>query len=183
MVRATSHWRHLDKRSIRKSPHYCWLRSLKSRGLEPVIECLEVVEREKLKEAEIFWISYMRFLGFPLLNILDGDEDFPVMRGEKNGMFGRKNSWGHHRPEVVEQMRLRKLGTKNSKETRERIRKARSKQKMKNYKPIVCLTTGETFTSLKEAVSKLGVCYSKLSEVLHGTRKHTRGLRFSFQCV
>jgi hypothetical protein len=52
-----------------------WIRSLKSKGLLPVMDILEEVygrtERD-WQEAEIFWISYLKFLGMPLCNISSG---------------------------------------------------------------------------------------------------------------
>jgi len=47
-------------------------------------------------------------------------------------------------------------------------------------KPVVCLTTGSTFPSLKAAAEAYGVNYTKLSDVLRGHRRHTGGLNFVY---
>ncbi len=105
-----------------------WIKSLKARGAEPILEDLEVFENsddQDWRQAEVFWISYLRFLGFDLCNIevggmggLAGRVVPPEVRA-KIGAGNRKKhtpeqiaartGWKHS-PESIEKIRASKLG-------------------------------------------------------------------------
>lgn len=54
---------------------YCWLRSMLQLGLIPLCEVVEECSNAKqLLEAEIFYISYFKTLGFDLTNLTEGGE-------------------------------------------------------------------------------------------------------------
>lgn len=61
-----------DRRPTHKT---CWLKSLASKGLVPVLEILDTIENSDdsdWQHHERFWISYLKFLGCDLCNSEDG---------------------------------------------------------------------------------------------------------------
>lgn len=83
-----------------------WIRSVLNDGIRPVLEVLERCSEDAWREAERFWISYLRFLGARLTNSIDGG----------NG--------GNPSPETREKLRLAKLGKKASASARANMSKA-----------------------------------------------------------
>ncbi len=67
---------HMHRARAGKRHHvYCWIRKLLSKGVLPTIEVVEEkTSHEDLIEAERFYISYFRSLGFKLTNHTDGGE-------------------------------------------------------------------------------------------------------------
>ena len=51
-----------------------WIRGLKKNGLKPIVDILDIVNDEDWRSEEMFYISYFRFLGLPLLNMTDGGD-------------------------------------------------------------------------------------------------------------
>jgi hypothetical protein len=47
-------------------------------------------------------------------------------------------------------------------------------------KPIICLNTGKHYESLTSAANELNLRIVKLSDVLNGRRKHTKGYKFQY---
>lgn len=82
--------RHLrDHYKTRKS---MWIRSLRNKGLTPVIELIEEVEDCDWENEEKFYISYFRFLGFNLTNHSEGGRGGKlyyeyVKKGRKTSSF------------------------------------------------------------------------------------------------
>lgn len=65
---------HLLPKNLKARTHKnCWLKALAARGAKPVIEIVEVAG-DGVDEAERFWISQFRALGFDLTNATDGGE-------------------------------------------------------------------------------------------------------------
>jgi len=61
--------------SIEQNHKTNWLKSLRAKGLKPIIEALEeIIEptEAQWQEAERFWIEYLRVLGFKLTNLVAG---------------------------------------------------------------------------------------------------------------
>lgn len=77
-----------------------WIQSLLNQGLKPKIIILDVVLSEMREEAEREWIRILRESGCDLTNSTDGGE----------GVWGL-----HHSEETKEKMRIKRLGTKNTK--------------------------------------------------------------------
>lgn len=79
-----------------------WIRSLLAEGKRPVVEVVEgFADPGPLPEAEQFWITQFRALGFDLTNSTDGGEGTP----------GIEHGW-----EVRHNMRLGQLGKRRSPE-------------------------------------------------------------------
>lgn len=66
-----------------------------------------------------------------------------------------------------------RTGRKNSEYWQQRITEAKSKK-------VMCIDTGVVYDSVKEAARELGLHNSKISNVCHGKRNKTGGLRFKF---
>lgn len=79
--------------------------------------------------------------------------------GLKNGMLGKK-----HTEESLSKMRDAKKGVEN----------------LHRNRPIKCITTGETFSSVKLASTHLNIPSSYISSVLTGLQKSTKGYSFEY---
>jgi hypothetical protein len=89
-----------------------WIKTLRASGLKPILEIVEEIpdsNDEDWQLSERFWISYLKFLGFPLTNLDTG------------GNGGKKQS-----RESVEKKRLAALGRRVSEETRLKLSRAHS---------------------------------------------------------
>ena len=84
-----------------------WIRGLISLSLRPCLDVLQVVSENEWEESEQWWISYLRSIGCPLLNI------------DKGGNGAHKVS-----EEMREKCRLIHLGKKRSNEARQKMRAA-----------------------------------------------------------
>ena len=94
--------------------------------------------------------------------------------GKNNPCFGRKLSLEH----------LNKMvSASKSKESIEKMKKHKiwySGKENPNAKSVMCVETGETYDTLKEASECTGCNATKISAVCHGSRQHTGGLHFKF---
>ena len=59
-----------------------WVMGLKAAGLRPYLVVLETVPEQEWREAETFWIQYMRFLGCRLVNANDGGRGHDSLSNE-----------------------------------------------------------------------------------------------------
>lgn len=96
-------------------------------------------------------------------------------KGEKNPMFGK-----HHSEETKLKMRNKKLGTKVSKETREKQSQCRQRGDNGNAKSIICLDDNKRYNCIEDAAEYYSVSASKISAVCRGKRKHTGGYHFRY---
>lgn len=111
----------LARRRGRKSPVYCWIRSLHAGGNRPEMIELETVVTGDWREAETFWIAYARALGARLTNCTAGGDtgssgyrhDAAARRRMSECQIGRKMP-----PEAVERMAATKRGKPISQEHR-----------------------------------------------------------------
>jgi hypothetical protein len=60
-----------------KTPNICWIRSLRSKGLKPVMEIIESGSGEGWQEAERRWIAHYKATGVRLLNMTEGGDGAP----------------------------------------------------------------------------------------------------------
>lgn len=137
-------WQHI--RSPKNTHKDCWIKSLLGVGLKPVIEELESFSDDSTwQSAEDFWIVTLRFLGCRLTNLDTGGRGgkrlSPETRlkmslsrlGKPSPLKGRKLSPRQRanvvaalrrtmqKPETLQKMRNRMLGTKLSPEARRKI--------------------------------------------------------------
>lgn len=94
-------------------PRHRWIQFVLSKGVAPEIIELEVCGSADWQEYEKFWISYLRFLGCPLLNATDGGDGISSHR---------------HSTETKDKQRaaalLRYLNPENKKKTGDAVRQA-----------------------------------------------------------
>jgi len=89
----------------------------------------------------------------------------------------QKTKWSEERrnkkvsEEHAAKNRIARLGQKNSPEHQAKIIRP---------KPVMCIETGRVYKSAREAAKKLGLQYSKISNVCTGKRKTTGNLHFKF---
>jgi transcriptional regulator with XRE-family HTH domain len=58
--------------------------------------------------------------------------------------------------------------------------KAEGKLNSKHCKPVICLETGEVFTSMTDAAEKLGVSPQNMSNYMNGRCRHIRGKHYCY---
>jgi group I intron endonuclease len=92
---------------------------------------------------------------------------FPNMRGENNPLFGKPLS-----DETKEKIRLARIGTLASEQTRQKLSEQRTGSKNPRCVPVYCPELNEQFWGAKEAELKYGFNRNKISECINGTRKH-----------
>lgn len=121
-----------------------WLKQLKNLSLDPILDILEKVSEYDWKEAEKWWISLVRNIGYDLTNTLDGGEGFSAgihhifygkplseahkkklsdaRKGPNNPMYGKigPNKDKEFSLEHKENLRLAHLGKKQSEETKKK---------------------------------------------------------------
>lgn len=100
--------------------------------------------------------------------------------GENNPMFGKSLS-----DETKEKIRLRRIGTKASEETKNKLSNMRQGANNPRCVSIYCPELDEIFWGAKEAELKYGVNRNKISECINGKRKHagihpTTGVKLSW---
>ncbi len=163
--------RHKGHRNEKSETHKChWIAALKRKGLNPIIEELERIENSSEREwhqAERFWISYLRFLGCRLCNILKGGHG-PTMASRetalkislaKKGKPGK--SLGPHSEQWKANIRAgharrRALGLKNKPMPQDAITRGAAKRRgRKRAKPF----SMETLDKMRQA--KLGKSFAK----------------------
>ena len=130
-----------------------WIRSLQREGLSPTIQLLQTVPDSDWNQAEVYWISFFRSLGYRLVNGTDGGQgklgyraseatkeklsqatkkrfENPAAREAISQVHSGKTISSEHRAKVSEATRLRWArwraeGGVTSDETREKISRAR----------------------------------------------------------
>ena len=86
--------------------------------------------------------------------------------GEKHPMFGK-----HHSKETKEKMRQKALGRKLSDETKKKISERTKGANNPRAKKVLCINTGQIFSTAKEAAEWAKVDHSGLCKCCNGKRK------------
>ena len=149
-----------------------WIVSLHALDLKPLIEVVEEhVDHNRLIEAECFWISQFKALGFNLTNHTDGGE----------GCLGRKMS-----SEVKEKLRSINLGSTRTESARLKISDAQRGRKQspvtvakrsaamigKNNKQVID-NNGVIYSSCWAASNALNISSASISRILRGKQKNS----------
>lgn len=95
-----------------------------------------------------------------------------AQRGEKNHAYGKRLS-EEHRRKVSEGLKGREV----TKETRERIREAKT---LASGRAVVCHTTGARFRSLAEAARETGINRTSILSCCRGQRQTAGGYRWAY---
>ena len=91
-----------------------------------------------------------------------------IFAGEKNPFYGK-----HHTKEQREKWSRERKGRKLTDEWKANVGKAQ-------WKPVVNVTTGERFKSVKFAAEKYGIASTHISRVCRGKRKSCGGYVFAY---
>ena len=104
---------HLGMRALQQQTHLSkWIKSLKNKDLSPNIIILEQTDADNWKEAEIFWVGYMKFLGAKLTNGTSGGEggdlSAEARKRQADALRGRKRVFSsEHRAKIATVNRAR----------------------------------------------------------------------------
>ena len=128
--------------------------------------------QEDLTLPEAVTLEKMLIAQYDLLNKGWNKSPGSINGGSNNHSGPQKAKWSEERKNKPFPGRQDRT-TPNTKEHNEAIKRARSK-------PIICLSDGKTYSSLREAAKKLNLSESKVSLVANGKRPHTRGYKFSY---
>ena len=148
IARPRSHSRLNDILDSKTHVHY-WTKSLLAKGLKPVIECVEECPEdcanvnEWLNEAEMFWISYLKYVGCKLTNYTEGGGGMKGWKpskeqckkiSERNKLQIPWNKGKKSSPEARANMSTSHIGIKRSPESIAKMRLKLIGQKRKPYK-------------------------------------------------
>lgn len=86
-ARAASHWHDVKRK---KSHLYNWIRSLKKRGVRPVVRVIEETDTDHWQDRERYWIDEGYRLGWRLTNATDGGDGGSGRRGWNHTIQTRK---------------------------------------------------------------------------------------------
>jgi len=169
-----------------------WIKSLKNKGLLPILDIIDSTEDENWEWLEKYWISQFKTWGFTLKNLTDGGE------GNKGQVFSE---------ESINKRRLKLLGKPRSKETRDKISKGHIGKKLsdvtknklrqinlgkkyskescaKKYKAVLQFDTNNNlikeYESFKEAYTVLNYKKSTFSTILKRKKFH-KGYLFIYK--
>lgn len=171
LERAKSHT--LPSTLKKGNTHCCtWIKSLISLGLKPIIEEVEVHQNhDDLIQAEIFYISYFRSLGFNLTNHTYGGEGSVgrkyTMPKETKIKIGNSNRGKIRTPEWRNNMSLSKKGHKYSDEIRLKNCRAHGGDRIIDEK-------GHIYNSVRDASRKLGISSPTISALLKNERPNSK---------
>ena len=189
-----------------KSKKDAWIKSLLNKNVKPILEIVEITDEKNCNWLEQYWISQFIAWGFKLKNMTEGgDGSFGLtpwnkglkgvfkhsekskikmseqrkgkFSGENNPMFGKKMS-----PEVIEKLRLKRIGQKRSEE----FKNNRLGEKNSNSKPVYCYTLEMVFVKEYKCaryVVEDGFDWNTVSKVCRGINKTHKGHVFSFEKI
>jgi len=185
-----------------KYPVYNWIRKLFKEGLKPELEIIETSNEDQLAELEVFYITKAKEFGWRLLNSTDGGEGNSghIYTEEQRQKFRdawvkrklvpisdetrKKYSLVHKgKPKTVEQrikMSEAAKGAKNHNFGKRPSQESIDKARLKTCKPVICLTTGQTFISCREAGKILHIDSSGISKVCRSILPAVRGYIFRY---
>lgn len=103
-----------------------WVKRLKSLGMTPVMEVIEMVPEDSWEDAERFWIAFFKSCGAELLNMTNGG-DGVTQTPEIRRSISESHTGMKHKPESLDKMRAwkRRSMTPEELERHTAINKAR----------------------------------------------------------
>lgn len=140
-------------------------------GLENFeIKPIETCDSGLLNEREIYWINYFDSYNNGYNATKGGNNPIAYWKGKKRDKDTNKKiseklvgiSWGRHREDTKNQLKIAKIGNKNG------------------NKKVVCIELDLVFESIKIAAEFIGVNPSCVTGVLKGRRKTTGGYHWRY---
>lgn len=160
--RLSSHYK--DKHHTHKT---CWIKSLKDKGLKPIIQNIEFCNEDELNCREIYWISYFKEK-YKLTNLTNGGDGLPI---------GFK-----HSDETKEKIRKNSLLSNNGKFKKGNVRNLKAIENSKK-KILVYNINGEfiqEIIGIKEASILLKINKNNITDCLKNKLSHIRDYRFFY---
>lgn len=96
---------HVRNHNHERSHKWNWIKSLKAHGALPVIIELECIATDRWQESEVFWISYLRFIGSRLTNLDGGGIGNKEVSQETREKLRQINTERVYLPEWVERIK------------------------------------------------------------------------------
>ena len=160
---------HYNKARYKPTHKFNWIKTLKDRGIRPIMEIIEEVSIEIWKEREKYWIMFYLEQGFSLTNCTTGGDGLT---------FGNQTSFkkGH---KVW-------LGKKHSEETKKKISKnnyLRGKPNSRRRKIVQLTLNGDfikTFDFIHQAAKELNFSASKIVSCCKGRRKTHKNFKWIY---
>jgi hypothetical protein len=127
---------HIKEAEAGHKSHKCsWIRQLLGRGLRPLVELIEVVDRSESEEREKFWITFYKET---VTNVQEGGHAYPseetlarisasmqgFMTDEQKQKIAKSRTGKKHSPTARANISEGLRGRKLSDETKQKIRKA-----------------------------------------------------------
>ena len=102
-------------------------------------------------------------------------ENHADFSGEKHPLWGK-----HHSEETKEKLRQAALGRKLSQETKNKISNATKGEKNPRAKTVLCIETGQIFSTIKEAANLFNIDNSSICKVCNGKQKTAGGYHWQY---
>jgi len=160
---------HLNRARKHQIHKLNWINYLKTKGLKPIIEIIDIVPIDNWVFWETYWISQFKTWGFDLINYTNGGE---------GTTFGNQTSFKKgHIPY--------NLGQSFSQEVRDKISKSLLGLKNKPSSPVIQMDLQNNFiaeySSITEAALLTNSQLSKICSVCKGKRKSTNNFKWKYK--
>jgi len=143
-----------------------------------VVEILQECAVSELSKQEVYWGTKFDVLGLNGLNCKIGEKSNTVQRPEIGLAISASKKGMVFSEEHKKKLSIAHTGKKITKEHHDKLLKAATEAK---YKAVICINTGETFKSVKDAAEHFNTKFNNISNVLQGWSKSTcGGLKFKF---
>lgn len=137
-----------------------WIKSLKIKGLKPIIEILDSTESDDWEWLEQYWISQFKSWGFRLTNMTSG--------GDSNYTFT---------DDIKRKMSIQRTGKKQSESCIElRISSVRRKVNQYDLNGVYI----KTFNSIIDVSKEFKVSTTSIKQVLNGRSRLSKGFQFKY---
>jgi len=181
-----------------KTHKISWIKSLKNKGLIPVIDIIEEVPESEVNDVEKYWIQQLKLCGYKLTNLTDGGDGNQNQRMTAESNKKRSETLKRKVKEglIDYSKRSHKIskaltGIKRSEKTKQLLRdinkgKKQSKStRLKKSKPVIQLTTENVFVKewdiLNEASRELNISKGAISNVCKGRQKTAGGFKWEYK--
>lgn len=170
-----------NRYKAKDSRNVWWERKAKKHGFVAKILAYWETEEDAYSHEELL-LSCFRDMGVQLTNVSSGGG---VNSGWKHTEEFKQKIADVHRgkkknPESIEKTRQANLGRFRTEEERKKISDKLKGTYYREYKKVTCITTGVSYSSIKEAAASTGAHKSGIVNCCKGKIKKTKGLVFKY---
>lgn len=159
---------HIKRCKINKYHSAVWINSLFNKGLEPIIEIIEICNESNWTEREKYWISFYKNI-YDLTNILDGGDG-----GATYGRLGKPWTNQQRKNNRKARFQVPVCHTPEGKNNRAiGLRKYLTSIKVPVYQYSIHGIFIKKWDSAVDAASALNLSHSNIGAVCKGQRNHT----------